>query len=141
MEKPEAFKHILKLKATGNILDMTRKHPPSIGVDSTKSQDKDSRDPILPFISPNNGNPGDNIFWNQAIRICREVIASMEDKKCREILPIYFRYKIIGESIGRIARDLEKPLGTIASWIHRCLKLLYYHPRIIQLKEELLGQV
>ncbi len=136
VEKPKAFKHLLKLKALGNILDRTRRHPPTINTHSTMNK---GNDPMFPPIPAGPDNPHGNIFWNQAITICREVIASMEDKRCREILPIYFRYKAIGESIGRIARDLEKPLGTIASWIHRCLKLLYSHPRIIQLKEELLG--
>lgn len=132
VKDPKAFKKLLSLKALGNIIDSRRKSGGRV---------YNEKSPPGPQIPSNTPDPFEIIFSNQAISICHEIIASMKDDRCKEILPQYFRYKAIGESIGRIARDMKKPVGTIASLIHRCLKLLYRHPQMVHLKAVLQDQV
>lgn len=134
VKEPKAFKKLLSLKALGNVIDLKRKTPiRTVPVEPTNGPDDE--DPPTPGIPYNTPDPADSIFSNQAVSICHDIIASMKDDRCREILPRYFEYKAIGENIGRIAREMKKPVGTIASIIHRCLKLLQKHPRIRQLRE------
>lgn len=134
IKEPKAFKKLLSLKALGNIIDLRRTTHNRTYLPVEPPRNHDHEGPPGPQIPSNTHDAADIIFSNQAVSICCEIIASMKDHRCREILPPYFKYKAIGESIARIAREMKKPLGTIASIIHRCLKLLYKHPQMVHLK-------
>ncbi len=138
IENPAAFKGLLRMKAISNVIDNHRKTARYIPVADPPDHDDDDcggGEYILP-IKPNCER---TLINRQALEICTSIIASLK-QECREILPQYFRYKALGNGVGQLAKDLKKPLGSIASAVHRCLKKLYANPQIIQLRVEIYGQ-
>ncbi|MFH1675350.1 MAG: sigma-70 family RNA polymerase sigma factor [Pseudomonadota bacterium] len=134
VKEPKAFKSLLRLKTFGNIIDARRKSrgmtPVPIG--PLGNEDEEG----IPGIEVSDPTPDSAtmIFSKQARAIFLEIMATISDDKCKPLLDKYFKYKLIGEKIGRIAKELKKPVGTVAAMIHRCLKPVYRHPKIIQLK-------
>jgi RNA polymerase sigma factor (sigma-70 family) len=135
--QPGAFKGLLRLKAKSLAIDYHRKtaamkiqDPPHGNEENDISHDE--------HFPPSRDNSEMKIFTNQALNICAFIITSLKNE-CREILPLYFKYKVTGDGVSQLAEDLNKPLGSIATSVHRCLKKLYSHPQIIMLKEEIIG--
>lgn len=137
IEEPRAFRKLLKLKAKCLALDHRRRTAGITFVDPPRAGEDDDAPPIE-YFPPSRDESEQKIFTNQALKICSLIIDSLK-KECREILPLYFRYKVVGDGVGRLAEDQGKPLGSIAVSVHRCLKKLYSHPQIVMLKEEFLG--
>jgi DNA-directed RNA polymerase specialized sigma24 family protein len=135
IDNPKAFKKLLKLKAKGLAIDRLRKDA-GIKIQDPPQDYGEDDSPLSEYFPPSWDNSEQKIFTNQALKICSFIVDSLK-KECREILPLYFKYKVGGEGIGQLAEDLMKPLSFVATSVHRCLKKLYTHPQIIKLREDI----
>lgn len=141
VHNPKAFKNLLRTKAMHVVVDNHRKtksHPPISDPPRENDHDDDSS---VGGVHIHHSPPESEriLFSKQALKICSSIIKSLK-QECKEILPQYFRYKALGHGVGQLAQDMKKPLGSIASSVHRCLKKLYEHPQIILLKAEMYSQ-
>jgi len=135
IDSPRAFKMLLRLKAKSLAIDRLRKSsglPILQPVNSGEDDDPVTDDPFPPC----HDNSEQRIFTRQALKICSAIVGSLK-KECQEILPMYFKYKVGGEGVGQLAEDLGRPLNSLATTVHRCLKKLYSHPQIVRLREDM----
>jgi DNA-directed RNA polymerase specialized sigma24 family protein len=134
IKHPRAFRMLLKLKAKALAIDRRRKDA-LMNIQEPHYEDDNESSSLAEYFPPSYPDCERNIFNREALQICKTIIDSLK-KECRELLPLYFSYKVLGHGVGKLAEDQEKPLGTIAASVHRCLKKLYLNPQIVMLKQE-----
>ncbi|MBU1626608.1 hypothetical protein KKB18_04490 [bacterium] len=135
VQKPKAFKTLLLMKAKCKIIDFYRQTQVRI-TDSISSPFNENDDYSLEnVLQAKTEDPDESIFRKQILSLCMEIFSSLKKKECAKILPIYFAYKANGQGSPQLAKEMKKPVGTIAAKINRCIVLLNKHAKYNELKE------
>lgn len=127
VHEPRAFLAIVRVSVRRVLIDRYRKAKPVQSLeDPSGSGSEIHRDP--------NGtnNPENKTISQETVGMLLDALKKIGEK-CRAILTLYIRYKTGDPEISsykQISRMLRRPLGTIGSDIHRCLKELMAQPAL-----------